>query len=171
MSSCSSIFSNLNFTKSSSSSTASTIPSVGSTMSSKSLAFPNRLEICQTFLFHVSNTLTSEALCFGGNSILTTILSILLPSVLTFELRRTRLVTIPVKTFHIGILHEFLELPSDVESSSSEDSSVSLLLAFSAISYFWFLSQVQSNPIHRFASFQSTLSKEQSQYPLILQWQ
>ena len=45
---------------------------------------------------------------------MTAILSILLPFIFTFELRRTRLLTIIVKTFHIGILHELLELPSDV---------------------------------------------------------
>ena len=67
-----------------------------------------------TFLFHVSKTLTSETLWFGGNSILIAILSILLPSVLTFELRRTGLLMILVKTFHIGILHELLKLPSDI---------------------------------------------------------
>jgi len=62
----------------------------------------------------MSKTLTSEALWSGGNSVLTAIYSILLPYVLTFELRRTGLLTILVKTFHIGILHELLELPNDV---------------------------------------------------------
>ena len=82
--------------------------------SSKSLAFPNWLKICWTFLFHVSKTSTTEALWSRENSILTAILSILFPFVLTFALRRTGLLTVLVKTFHIGILHEHLELPSDV---------------------------------------------------------
>ena len=85
MSSSSSIFSNLDFTKSSSSSTSSTIPSIGfivivkafkipsSSLSSesssgsvslkvavKTLLFFNSLEISWTFLFHMFKTLTSE---------------------------------------------------------------------------------------------------------------
>jgi len=82
--------------------------------SSKSPAFPNRLEICWTFLLHVSKTLTSEALWFKGNSILTAILSILLSFVLNFELRRIGLLMVLFKTFHIGILHILIDLPSDV---------------------------------------------------------
>ena len=58
--------------------------------------------------------LTPKALGFYGNSVLTAIPSILLPFVLTFELRRTRLPTVLVETLSIGILHKLLELPGDV---------------------------------------------------------
>ena len=62
----------------------------------------------------MSKILTSKAFWFGRNSVLTTIFSILLPSVLTFELRRIGLLTVLVESFCIGILHKLLELPSDV---------------------------------------------------------
>ena len=62
----------------------------------------------------MSKTLTSEALWFGGNSVLIVILSIILFSVLAFELRRTGLLMVLIKCFRISILHELLELPSDV---------------------------------------------------------
>ena len=132
MSSCSSIFSNLDSIISSSSSTSSTIPSVGLTVnsvilivgiilrlsvtqsSSECLALPNALEICRTLLFHVTEALTPKALRSCGNNVLTTIPSILLPFVLALKLRRTRLPTILVEALPIGILHECLELPSDV---------------------------------------------------------
>ena len=62
---------------------------------------------------------------------------IFFPFVLTLKLRRTRLPTVLVEALSIGILHKLLELPGDVEfileSSSSEDSSMSLLLAFKAM--------------------------------------
>ena len=62
----------------------------------------------------MSKTLTFEALWFGGNSELTAILNILLSYVLALEMRRTRFLTVLIKSFRIGILHELLELPSDV---------------------------------------------------------
>ena len=82
--------------------------------SSKSLAFPNWLEICWTFLFHVSKTLTFKAFWSEGNSVLTTIPSILVSSVLALELWRTGLLAVLIKSFRIGILHKILELPSNV---------------------------------------------------------
>ena len=109
---------------------------------SKCLTFPNGLEICRTLLFHVTEALTPKTLRSYRNNVLTAIPCILLPFVLAFELRRTGLPTVLVKTLSIGILHKLLKLPGDVglhlrifilESSSSEDSSVSLLLAFSAM--------------------------------------
>ena len=45
---------------------------------------------------------------------MTAILSILLSFALAFKLRETRLLTVLVKSFYIGILHELLELPSDL---------------------------------------------------------
>ena len=85
----------------------------------------------------MTEALTPKALRSCRNSVLTNILSILLPFVLTLELRRTGLPTVLVEALPIGILHKLLELPGDVdfilESSSSEDSSVSLLLAFKAM--------------------------------------
>ena len=65
-------------------------------------------------MFHVTETLTPKAFRSYGNSVLTAILSILLPFVLTLELRRTRLPTVLIEAFSIGILHKLLELPSDV---------------------------------------------------------
>ena len=82
--------------------------------SSKGFDFPNGLEIGWTFLFHMPKTLTSEALWFGGNSVLTTIPSILLPFIMALELWRTRLLSVLVKSFCIGVLHELFELPYDV---------------------------------------------------------
>ena len=82
--------------------------------SNKCLALPNAFEICKTLLFHVTEALTPKALRSCGNSVLTAIPSILLPFVLTLELRRTRLPTVLVETLPIGILYELLELPGDV---------------------------------------------------------
>ena len=45
---------------------------------------------------------------------MTAILSILLSSILAFKMRRTGLFSIFIKSFRIGILQKFLELPSDV---------------------------------------------------------
>ena len=68
---------------------------------------------------------------------MTAISSILLPLVLAFELRGTRLPAIFVEALPICVLHELLELLGDIdfilESSSSKDLFVSLLLAFSAM--------------------------------------
>ena len=82
--------------------------------SNKCLAFSNALEICRTLLFHVTKALTPKALRFCENSVLTAIPSILLPFVLTLELRRTELPSVLVEVLPIGILHELLELPGDV---------------------------------------------------------
>ena len=65
-------------------------------------------------MFHVTESLTPKALRSYENSVLISIPSILIPFVLTLELRRTRLPTILVETLSIGILHKLLELPSDV---------------------------------------------------------
>ena len=65
-------------------------------------------------MFHVTEVLTPKALRSYGNSVLTAISSILLPFVLTLELRRTRLPTVLIEAFSIGILHKLLELPSDL---------------------------------------------------------
>ena len=62
----------------------------------------------------MSKTLTSKALWSGGNIVLTAFLSILLSSILDLELRRTRLLTVFIKPFSIGILHELFELPCDI---------------------------------------------------------
>ena len=78
---------------------------------SKCLALPNALKICRTLMFQMTKFLTPKALGFYENSVLTAIPSILLPFVLTFELRRTRLPTVLVETLSIGILHKRLELP------------------------------------------------------------
>ena len=82
--------------------------------SSKCLALPNTLEICRTLMFHVTETLTPKALRSCGNSVLTTFLSILLPFVLAFKLRRTGLPAVLVEAFSIYVLHKLLELPGDV---------------------------------------------------------
>ena len=82
--------------------------------SSECLALPNALEICRTLLFHVTKALTPKSLRSYGNSVLTTIPSILLPFVLALELRRTRLPMVLVEALPIGILHELLELLGDV---------------------------------------------------------
>ena len=65
-------------------------------------------------MFHVTKVLTPKALRSYENSVLTAILSILIPFVLTLKLRRTRLPTVLVEAFSIGILHKLLELPGDV---------------------------------------------------------
>ena len=81
--------------------------------------------------------MTPKALRSYGNSVLTVILCILLPFVLALKLRKIGLPTVLVKALSIGILHKLLELPGDVglhfRIFISEDSSVSLLLAFSAM--------------------------------------
>ena len=104
--------------------------------SNECLALPNALEIYRTLLFHMTETLTPKALRSCGNSVLTVILGILLPFVLALELKRIGLPTVLVEALPIGILHELLDLLGDVglhKSSSSEDSFVSLLLAFKAL--------------------------------------
>ena len=58
--------------------------------------------------------MTPKALRSCGNSVLTAIPCSLLPFVLAHELRRTGLPTVLVEALSIRILHEFLELPSDV---------------------------------------------------------
>ena len=82
--------------------------------SSKCLALPNAFQICRTLLFHMSKSLTPEALRSQGNSVLIVIPSILFPFILALELRRTRLPTAFVEALPIGILHELLELPCNV---------------------------------------------------------
>ena len=82
--------------------------------SSKCLTFPNALEIRRTLMFHVPEALTLKTLRSSGNSVLATFLSILLPFVLPFNLRRTRLPAVLVEVPPIGILHELLELPCNV---------------------------------------------------------
>ena len=62
----------------------------------------------------MSKTLTFEALWSGGNSVLIVIINILLFFVLVLEMGRTGLLMVLIKSFRIGILHELLELPSDV---------------------------------------------------------
>ena len=82
--------------------------------SSKCLALPNALEICRTFLFHMTETLTPKALRSCGNSVQTAIPNILLPFVLALKLRRIGLHMVLVEALPIGILHEILELLGDV---------------------------------------------------------
>ena len=65
-------------------------------------------------MFHVPEALTPKTLRSCGNSVLTTFLSILLPFVLPFKLRRTGLLAVLVKVPPIGILHKLLELPCNV---------------------------------------------------------
>ena len=65
-------------------------------------------------MFHVTEALTPKVLRSYGNSVLTTIPSILLPFVLTLELRRTRLPMVLVEALSIDIFHELLELLGDV---------------------------------------------------------
>ena len=62
----------------------------------------------------MTNALTPKALRSCGNSVLTVILSILLPFVLTLELKRIGLPTVLVEALPIGILYELLELSGDV---------------------------------------------------------
>ena len=57
--------------------------------SSKCLTLPNALEIRRTLMFHVPKALTPKTPRSCRNSVLTTFLSILLPVVLPFKLRRT----------------------------------------------------------------------------------
>ena len=71
-------------------------------------------EIRRTLMFHVPEALTPKTLRSCGNSVLTTFLSILLPFILPFKLRRTGLPAILVEPFFIYILHKLLELPGDV---------------------------------------------------------
>ena len=82
--------------------------------SSKCLTLPNALEIRRTLMFHVLEALTPKTLRSGGNSVLTTFLSILLPFVLSFKLRRTGLPAVLVEVPPVGILHKLLELPCNV---------------------------------------------------------
>ena len=67
--------------------------------SSKRLALPNALELRRTLLFHVPKALTPKTLRSCGNRVLTTFLSILLPFVLPFILKRTGLPTVLVEAF------------------------------------------------------------------------
>ena len=64
-------------------------------------------------MFHMPEALTSKTLRSCGNSVLTTFLSILLPFVLTFKLRRSRLPAVLIEVPPVGILHKLLELPGD----------------------------------------------------------
>ena len=65
-------------------------------------------------MFHVTEALSPKSLRSCGNSVLTAILSILLPFVLTLKLKRTGLPAVLVETLSIGILHKLLKLPGDV---------------------------------------------------------
>ena len=65
-------------------------------------------------MFQVLEALTPKKLRSCGNSILTTFLSILLPFVLPFKLRRTGFPAILVEVPPIGILYKLLELPCNV---------------------------------------------------------
>ena len=65
-------------------------------------------------MFHVPEALTPKTLRTYENSVLTTFLSILLPFVLPFKLRRTELPTVLVEVSLVGILHKLLELPCNV---------------------------------------------------------
>ena len=62
----------------------------------------------------MTEALTPKALRSCGNSVLTAIPSILLPFVLTLELKRTGLPTVLVEALPIGILYQFLEFLGDV---------------------------------------------------------
>ena len=65
-------------------------------------------------MFHVPEAMTSKTLRSCRNSVLTTFLSILLPFVLPFKLRRTRLPVVLIEVPPVGILHKLIELSSDV---------------------------------------------------------
>ena len=142
----------------SSSSTSSTIPLVGLIVVVKAFKFPSSslsesssglvsLKVAASallfpmflryvgHLFHVTEALTPKALKSWRNSVLNAIPSILFLFILALELWRTGLPTVLLESLPISILHEFLELLEDfiLESSSFEDSSVSLLLAFNAM--------------------------------------
>ena len=82
--------------------------------SSKCLTLSNALEIRRTLMFHVPEALTPKTLRSYGNSVLTTFLSILLPFVLPFKLRRTGLPAVLVGVPPVGILRKLLELPCNV---------------------------------------------------------
>ena len=82
--------------------------------SSKCLTLPNALEIRRTLMFYVPEALTPKTLRTCENSVLTTFLSILLPFILTFKLRRTGLPMVLVEVPPISILHKLLELPCNV---------------------------------------------------------
>ena len=58
--------------------------------------------------------MTPKTLRSYGNSVLTTFLNILLPFVLAFKLRRTRLPAVFVEALSICVLHKLLVLPGDV---------------------------------------------------------
>ena len=62
----------------------------------------------------MTETMTPKTLRSYGNSVLTTFLSIFLPFVLAFKLRRIGLPAVLVKAFSICVLHKLLELPGDV---------------------------------------------------------
>ena len=82
--------------------------------SSKCLTLPNALKIRRTLMFYVPEALTPKTLRSCRNSVLTTFLSILLPFVLPFKLRRTGLPAVLVEVPLVGILHKLLEMPCNV---------------------------------------------------------
>ena len=163
MSSYSSIFSNLDSTNSSYSSTFSTIPSVGFTMVVKTFRVSSS-SLSKSFAGSVSLNVVASALLFpmvlkyvghscfvwpkpwhpkhfGPEGIV-----YWPPSLASFfplswllnceEFDYFRSLSNP-KSFRVGILHKLLELPRDIGFSfkifTSEDSSVSLLLAFNSM--------------------------------------
>ena len=82
--------------------------------SSKCLTFPNAPKICRILMFYVPDALTPKTLRPCGNRVLTTFLSILLPFVLPFKLRRIGLPAVLVEVPPVGILHKLLELPCNI---------------------------------------------------------
>ena len=87
--------------------------------SNKCLTLPTALEIRRTLMLHVLEALTPKTFRSCGNSVLTTLLSILLPFVVPFKLRRTGLPAVLVEVPPVGILHKFLELPYNVGDRKS----------------------------------------------------
>ena len=65
-------------------------------------------------MFHVPEALTPKTLRSYKNSVLTTFLSILLPFVLPFKLRRIGLPAVFFEVPSVGILHKLFELPCNV---------------------------------------------------------
>ena len=65
-------------------------------------------------MFHVPEALTPKTLRSCGNSVLTTFLSILLPFVLPFKLRRTGLPAVLFEVPSVGIIYKLFELPCNV---------------------------------------------------------
>ena len=124
-------------------------------------------------------TLTSKSPWSWENSVLTAILSIILPFILTLELRRTGLLSVLVKSFHIGILHKLLELPHDIWFRLRifivwrliNVTALGLQCPWPSMPCFCscLISQSLSNLTRRSVDCQLTLSKEFCQYPLIPQ--